>query len=164
LKKPKSVKKRNASSAIIAVIIIIAISASAIYFYNQQKTSGGDNTAQWITSGPFAITNGTYRIDDNVFMVVTGLKPTDVGKMTVYDPEGAIYTQVPFNGTLKSDFNYFFKPNTERLSKICTPQDLVGNWTIAFPGTSYNPIHFKIINEWVQGGQAEIKPIPPPCP
>ena len=163
MKKPKSGKK-SASSAIIAVIVIIAISASAIYFYNQQKMSEGNNTAQWITSGPFAINNGTYRIDDNVFMTVTGLKPTDAGKITVYDPEGAIYTKIPFNGTLKSDFNWFFKPNTARLAKICTPQDLLGNWTIDFAGTSYDPIHFKIINEWVQGGQSEVKSVPPPCP
>lgn len=163
MKKPKS-RKKSASSAIIAVIVIIAISASAIYFYNHQKTSEDGNTAQWITSGPFAITNGTYRIDDNVFMTVTGLKPTDAGKIIVYDPKGGIFTQTPFNGTLKSDFNYFFKPNTNRLEKLCTPQDLVGNWTIAFPGTSYDPIHFEIINEWVPSGQAEIKSIPPPCP
>lgn len=163
MKKPKSGKK-SATNAIIAVIVIIAISASVIYFYNQQKMSGDDTTAQWITSGPFAITNGTYRLDDNVFMVVTGLKPTDVGKIIVYDPKGGVFTQSPFNGTLKSDFNYFFKPNTDRLEKLCTPQDLVGNWTIAFPGTSYSPLHFKIINEWVPSGQAEIKPIPQPCP
>ncbi|MGI0062655.1 MAG: hypothetical protein ACREBA_09425 [Nitrosotalea sp.] len=160
MKKPKSGKKRNASSAIIAVIVVVAISASAIYLYNQQKMSG-ENTAQWVTSGPFSINNGTYRLDDNVFMVVTGLTPTDVGKIIVYDPKGGVFTQAPFNGTIKSDFNYFFKPNTEKLEKLCTPQDLVGNWTIAFPGTSYGPIHFKIINEWVQGGQAEIKAIDP---
>ena len=163
MKKPKS-RKKNAASAIIAVIVIIAISASAIYFYNQQKTSGGNNTSQWVTSGPFAITNGTYRLDDNVFMVVTGLKPTDIGNMIVYDPEGGNVTRIPFNGTMKSDFNYFFKPQTNRAEKLCTPQDLVGNWTIVFQGTSYSPIHFQVINEWVQGGQAEVKPIPPPCP
>jgi hypothetical protein len=160
LKKPKSGKK-SATSAIITVIVIIAISASAIYFYNHQKMSGENNTVQWVTSGPFAISNGTYRLDDNVFMVVTGLKPTDAGKIIVYDPKGGVFTQEPFNGTLKSDFNYFFKPNTERIEKLCTPQDLVGNWTIAFPGTSYDPIHFEIINEWVPSGQAEIKPINP---
>jgi hypothetical protein len=163
LKKPKSVKKRNTSSAIIAAIVIIAILASVIYFYHQ-KTSGGDSTAQWVTSGPFAINNGTYRLDDNIFMVVTGLKPTDAGKITVIDPKGVVYSQIPFNGTLKSDFNWFFKPTTVRLAKMCTPQDLVGNWTIAFPGTSYGPIYFQIINEWVPEGQAEIKPVPPPCP
>lgn len=160
MKKPKSGKKRNAYGAIIAVIVVVAISASAIYFYNQQKMSG-ESTAQWVTSGPFSINNGTYKLDDNVFMVVTGLKPTDVGKIVVYDPNGRIFTQSPFNGTMKSDFNYFFKPNTEKIEKLCTPQDLVGNWTIDFPGTSYDPIHFKIINEWVQGGQAEIKAINP---
>ncbi len=161
MKKPKSRKKKNASNAIIVVIIIVSISSAAIYFYNQQKMSGDSNTAQWVTSGPFSITNGTYRLDDNVFMVVTGLKPTDVGKIVVHDPKGGIFTQIPFNGTLKSDFNYFFKPNTEKIEKLCTPQDLVGNWTIDFPGTSYGPIHFRVINEWVQGGQAEIKPITP---
>ncbi|MGB6463647.1 MAG: hypothetical protein WBF38_05435 [Nitrosotalea sp.] len=160
MKKPKSGKK-SATSAIITVIVIIAISASAIYFYNHQKMSEENNTAQWVTSGPFAINNGTYRLDDNVFMVVTGLKPTDAGKIIVYDPKGGVFTQEPFNGTLKSDFNYFFKPNTERIEKLCTPQDLVGNWTIDFSGTSYDPIHFEIINEWVPSGQAEIKPISP---
>ncbi|MGC1708865.1 MAG: hypothetical protein WA799_03585 [Nitrosotalea sp.] len=160
MKKPKSGKK-SATSAIITVIVIIAISASAIYFYNHQKMSEENNTAQWVTSGPFAINNGTYRLDDNVFMVVTGLKPTDAGKIIVYDPKGGVFTQEPFNGTLKSDFIYFFKPNTERIEKLCTPQDLVGNWTIDFSGTSYDPIHFEIINEWVPSGQAEIKPISP---
>ena len=163
MKKPKSGKK-SATNAIIAVIVIIAISASAIYFYNQQRISSGGNTAQEITSGPFTINNSTYRIDDNVFMVVTGLKTTDTGKIIVYDPKGGVVTQEPCNGTLKSDFNYFFKPVKEKLETVCTPQDLVGNWTIAFPGTSYSPIHFQIINEWVPSGQAEIKPIPQPCP
>ncbi len=161
MKKPKSSKKRNATGAIIGVILVIAVSAGFIYFSNQQKFSG-NNTLQWaVTSGPFQINNSTYRLGDNVFMTVTGLKPTDVGKIVVLDPKGGTFTQVPFNGTMKSDFNYFFKPNTERIEKLCTPQDLVGNWTIVFQGTTYNPIPFKIINEWVEGSQAEIKAINP---
>ena len=164
MKKPKSGKK-NATSAIIAVFVIIAISASAIYFYNHQKMSEVNNTAQWITSGPFAINNATYRLDDNVFMIVTGLKPTDVGNIILYDPQGGNVTHVPFNGTMKSDFNYFFRPVTEKPEKLCTPQDLVGNWTITFQGTSYSPITVRVINEWVPGAQAgvDMQPIPSPC-
>ncbi len=159
MKKPKSSKKRNVAGAIIGVIVVVAVSAGFIYFSNQQKLL--DNSIQWVTSGPFAINNATYRLGDNVFMTVTGLKPTDVGKIIVYDPKGGTFAQVPFNGTMKSDFNYFFKPNTERIEKLCTPQDLVGNWTIVFQGTKYDPIPFKVINEWVQGSQAEIKAISP---
>lgn len=163
MKKPKSTKKRNATSAIIAVVVITAISAGIVYFYNQHKTV--DTTAQWITSGPFSITNSTYRLGDNVFMVVTGLKPTDVGTMLVYDPKGGLFSQVPFNGTMKSEFNYFFKPITLKSEKLCTPQDLVGNWTIVFRGTSYSPLHFQVLNEWVPGAQAgaDLQPVPSPC-
>ncbi|MDE1726120.1 MAG: hypothetical protein KGH89_02500 [Thaumarchaeota archaeon] len=163
MKKPIS-RKKNTTSAIITVIVIVSISAAAIYLYNQQKMSG-ENTSQWITSGPFSVTNGTYRLGDNIFMVVTGLKPTDIGTMVIYDPKGGVFTHVPFNGTMKSDFNYFFKPVTEKPEKLCTPQDLVGNWTISFQGTSYSPITFRIINEWVPGAQAgaEMQPIPSPC-
>jgi hypothetical protein len=160
LKKKKSVKKSRTSS-IIAVVVIAAISATAIYYYNQQKMSEENNTSQWIISGPFAITKEKYRLGENIFMVIQGLKPNDAGQMVVVDPKGGVFAQVPFNGTMKSEFNYFFKPNTERIEKLCTPQDLVGNWTIVFQGTSYRPIPFQVINDWVQGSQAEIKPINP---
>lgn len=160
--KKKKTGKKGRTNTIIATIVILAVSLAGIYFYNQQKASQ-ENTAQWVTSGPFSITNETYRLGDNVFMIVQGLKPTDVGKIVVYDPKGGIFTQAPFNGTMKSEFNYFFKPNTVKVEKLCTPQDLVGNWTIVFQGTSYRPIPFQVINEWVKGSQSEIKPIPSPC-
>lgn len=160
--KKKKTGKKSRTNTIIVTIVILAVIPAGIYFYNQQKASQ-ENTAQWVTSGPFSITNETYRLGDNVFMIVQGLKPTDVGKIVVYDPKGGIFTQAPFNGTMKSEFNYFFKPNTEKIEKLCTPQDLVGNWTIVFQGTPYRPIPFQVINEWVEGSQSEIKPIPSPC-
>lgn len=161
MKKPKSAKKKNATGAIIGVIIVIAISAGAIYLYNQRQSD--TSALHGMTSGPFSINNGTYRLGDNVFMTVTGLKPTDVGKIVVINSKGGIFTQVPFNGTMKSDFNYFFKPNTQKAQKLCSAQDLVGNWTIVFEGTQYSSIPFKIINQWVPGDQADedLKPISP---
>ncbi len=159
--KKKPTGKKSRTNAIIAAIVIMAIIPAGIYYYNQQKFSQ-DHTTQWTqTSGPFSINNSTYRLGDNVFMVVFGLKSTDVGKIIVYDPKGGIFSQIPFNGTEKSEFNYFFKPNTERPEKLCTPQDLIGNWTIVFQETSYRSIPFQVINQWVQGSQSEIKPINP---
>ncbi len=165
MKKKKSGKKSRRDT-IIALVVIMIVIPTGIYFYNQQKLSQENNTTQGITSGPFTIDKEKYRLGDYVFMVVTGLKPTDNGEMIVYDPKGGNFTKVPFNGTMKSDWNYMFKPNTERIEKLCTAQDLIGNWTIVFQGTSYKPIPFQVINEWVQGAQAEIKPVPPglsPC-
>ncbi|MDE1861426.1 MAG: hypothetical protein KGI33_00785 [Thaumarchaeota archaeon] len=162
MKKPRSVRKRKAS-AIIAVIIVTAISAGIAYFFNQHRTE--DNTASWITSGPFSLTNSTYRLGENVFMVVTGLKPTDVGDILIYDPHGGLFSHVPFNGTMKSEFNYFFKPITLKSEKLCSAKDIVGNWTIVFQGTSYKALHFRVLDQWIPGGQAEqdLQPVPPPC-
>jgi hypothetical protein len=158
LKKKKSGKKSR-RDVIIALVVIMIIIPTGIYFYNQQKMSQ-NNTPQGVTSGPFTIDKEKYRLGDYVFIVVTGLQPNDAGNMTVYDPKGGTFTQIPFNGTMKSDWNYMLKPNTESIEKLCTPQDLVGNWTIVFRGTSYKPITFQVINEWVQGSQSEIKSIP----
>ncbi len=160
MKKPISTKKRNLTGAIIGIVIAVVISAGVIYFYNHRVQP--DSTLQGITSGPFSINNGTYRLGDNVFMVVTGLKPTDVGKVVIYDPKGGIFDQFPFNGSMKTEFNYFFKPYTLKSEKLCSAQDLIGNWTIAFPGTLYKSIPFRIINQWVPGDQADtdLKPIP----
>lgn len=144
---------------VIALVVIMVIIPMGIYFYNQQKVTP-ENNSHGTTSGPFTIDKEKYRLGDYVFVVVTGLQPTDAGKMIVYDPKGGTFTQVPFNGTLKSDWNYMFKPNTERIEKLCTAKDLIGNWTIVFQGTSYKSIPFQVINEWVQGSEAEIKPVP----
>lgn len=157
MKKPKSQKKKR-SGAIIAAIIITAISASAIYLYTHQQKA---KDFPWEISGPFKIDKSQYKLGENVFMVVTGLSPSDAGKIVVYDPNGGVFTQSPFNGTMKSDFNYYFKPNTVKTEKLCTPQDLVGNWTIVFQGSKYKPLKFQVINEWIEGSQKEIKPINP---
>jgi len=159
LKKKKSGKKSR-RDVIIALVVIMIIIPAGIYFYNQQKMAAQENTPQGVTSGPFTIDKEKYRLGDYIFMVVTGLKPNDAGKVVVYDPKGGVFTQVPFNGTMKSDWNYMLKPNTVRIEKLCTPQDLVGNWTMVFQGTSYKSIPFQVINEWVEGSQAEIKPVP----
>lgn len=155
MKKPKSTKTKGLN-AVIAVILITAISAAGIYLYNQSRAPIV-GTSQGITSGPFEINNGTYKLGEYVFMVVTGLQPTDAGNILVFAPNGKVTTVVPFNGTLKSDFNTFFKPNTDVRTNLCTPQELVGNWTIEFQGTTYRSIQFQVINEWIPGAQAEIK-------
>ena len=155
MKKPKSTKTKGLN-AVIAVILITAISAAGIYLYNQSRAPIV-GTSQGITSGPFEINNGTYKLGEYVFMVVTGLQPTDAGNILVFAPNGKVTTVVPFNGTLKSDFNTFFKPNTDVRTNLCTPQELVGNWTIEFQGTTYRSIQFQVINEWIPGSQAEIK-------
>ena len=155
--KRKPGKKKHTGSIIVLIIIAGVISAG-IYLYHEKVPPSNE---QWNISGPFAINKSQYKLGENVFMVVMGLKPSDAGQFEIIDPKGGIFSTIPFNGTMKSSFNYYFKPNTERMEKLCKPTDLVGNWTIIFQGVPYKAIPFEVVNDWISGSQAEIKPIDP---
>jgi hypothetical protein len=161
LKKKTIGQKKKKTGPIIAVIIIAAIIVGGIYYYNQQKISKVD--VQWQNiSGPFAINKSQYKIGEYIFMVVSNLKPTQAGNIVIVDPKGDTYDSIPFNGTMKTDFHYFFKPNTQNTGglKICNPTDLVGKWGLVFQGVPYKPLTFNVTNDWIEGSQAEIKSIP----
>ena len=158
MRKERSERKRKPIGAIIAIAVIGAAVGAGVYYYYEQQNK--INEERWISSGPFSINKSEYKLGEYVFMSVQGLKPTDAGNIVIVDPKGDVYDHIPFNGTMKTSFNQFFKPNTQRSLALCTPDSLVGNWTLAFQGVSYKAIPFKIINDWIPGAQAEIKEVP----
>ena len=152
-------KKKKHTGTIVGIIIIAGIVAAAAYSYYHQKQLD-DQQWKWVSSGPFSINKNQYKLGENVFMVVNGLLPTDVGEIDIVDPKGDAFSKIPFNGTMKSSFKQFFKPNTERSLGLCNATDLVGHWNIVFRGVSYKSIPFEIVNDWIQGSQAELTPVP----
>ena len=145
--------------SIIAGIIAVSAISGVIYFYDVQKPSE-ENKSHWIVSGPFAIDKPKYKLGENVFISVHGLKPNEAGSIIIVRPDGARWDAIPFNGTLKSDFNYYFTPDTSAAKKIFKPEDLVGTWSVVFQGLTYEPLSFEIVNEYIPGGEAEIRSIP----
>ncbi len=161
MKSKKTQQKKKKTGPIIAVLIIAAAIAGGVYYYNQQKSP--EVEIQWKNvSGPFAINKFQYKLGEYIFIVVSNLKPTEAGKIMIIDSRGDTYDAIPFNGTLKTSFHYYFKPNTQNIGglKLCNPIDLVGNWQLIFQSVPYKPIKFQVTNDWIQGSQAEIKPIP----
>ena len=143
-------KKKKHLGKIIGLIVLAGIVAAIVYSYYQQKELE-DRQWKWVTSGPFSINKNQYKLGENIFMVVSGLKPTDVGVINVVDPKGDSFTKIPFNGTMKSSFKQFFKPETLASLGLCNATDLVGNWNIIFRGVPYKSIPFEIINEYIPG-------------
>lgn len=148
----------NKKIAIPIIIVIIVISAilAAPYFYRKPSTD-----VQWVSSGPFAIDKLRYKLGENIFISVHGLKPSEVGNMTFIRPGGKTWTAIPFNGASKSDFNFYVKPDTSAGLGIYKPEDLVGQWSVVFEGVKYDPIHFEMLNEFIPGGEADIVTINP---
>ncbi len=146
-------KKKKHTGKIIALIIVVGIAAVVTYSYYQQKQLESQQW-HWIASGPFSINKNQYELGENIFMIVNGLQPTDVGEIDIVDPKGDAFTKIPFNGTMKSSFQQFFKPVTERSLGLCNATSLVGNWNIIFKGVSYKSIPFEITNEFIPGEES----------
>ena len=132
------------------LVIIVGIVAVGVYSYYQQKELE-NHQWKWVISGPFSINKSQYILGENIFMVVSDLKPTDVGEIDVIAPNGATFGKIPFNGTMKSSFKQFFKPNTLASLGLCSATDLVCQWNLIFRGVTYKSISFEVKNEYLPG-------------
>lgn len=144
-------------ATIVSIIVVAVIIISAVIFYSQN--SPDENKQRWITSGPVSINKAQYKLGENVFMMIHDLKPAESGDIIIKSPNGNTYKTIPFNGTLKSEFNQYFRPDTSRALKIFEIKDLVGIWKIEFQGVSYPPINFEVVNEFVPGEEKNIRSI-----
>jgi len=115
----------------------------------------------WNTSGPFSLQEYQHRLGEHIFMTVEGLQPNEKGWIRVFMPNGHQYTQISFDGSQKSSFNTYFKPDTQAKEGRCAAEDLVGVWTVVFDGTTHRPIEFEFINEYIIGGEVDINNL---CP
>lgn len=151
-------KKKEKQIISISIAIIAAI-AGIIYYYNLETSLPEDMKTQWISSGPFAIDKPKYKLGENVFLVVSNLKPDEAGWISFVRPNGPSYADIPFNGTLKDHFTYYFTPTTSAFREIYKPEQLVGTWTVIFHGVAYPPLKFEIENKYIRGGEANVPPL-----
>jgi len=156
-------------SVVITGIAIAAITIGIIYFGNgltvdevivdEQYTTydekGIPRTVGWVYSGPFGIDKKSYLIGNNIFVTVHGLEPYEKGRILFVRPDNIIYRILTFDGSDKSDFNHYFTPYLTVESSTCTVDDIIGNWTISFEGTQYEPITFEIRNEYLSEGEEQ---------
>ena len=149
-------KKEKKIISVVISVIIIAIVVGIIYYYNRQASPSEDLKSQWISSGPFAIDKPRYKLGENIFLFVSGLKPDEAGIVSFIRPNGQQYSEVLFNATLKNHFTYYFTPTTSVAKKIYKPEELVGTWTVRFLGVEYDPLKFEIVNQYIYGGEANV--------
>jgi len=136
----------------LGLIAALAISVIAtIVFVGPIDVSTPEKESEfidWNRSGPFAINEHEYTIGENIFIAVEGLTAMDVGNAVFLLPNGTTqYMAIPFDGTQKSGFNQYFKPSISKTRNICSTDDIIGEWTVVFQGTQYDPLRFRILNE-----------------
>jgi len=142
----------------ISVTVVVALIAAIVFVGPIDVAKPQENKDPfegWNKSGPFAINKFEYKLGENIFVVGVGLGPNDIGTMVFVMPNQTTkYITIPFDGSNKTDFNQYFKPAIAKTRKICSVDDLVGEWTVVLSGTNYKPITFEFLNETLQGDEA----------
>ena len=106
---------------------------------------------EWQTSGPFQIDRKEYVIGEKIFIIIGGLNVNEKGQIAVMRPLNAThystYLTIPFDGTVKSEFNYYLEPKISKVRGMCSVDDIIGNWVMVFRGTDYSNLYFEITKD-----------------
>lgn len=100
-------------------------------------------------SGPFAILEGSYDVDDTLFLIGSEIPLYSKGEIVFIRPDGEIHHKYPFDGS-KSAVNHYFTPVSSSDLEECPKCEFFGTWVISFEsdyGSLYAPINFKVIKE-----------------
>ena len=148
--------------AIVAVgIIILAIVLTLILVPYQEP----DDTVfkplpkEWQSSGPFEIDRSKYAIGEKIFLLVHELEFDEKGQIDIMRPIDAthqvVWDSIPFDGAVKSTFDFYFEPKIQRHDVFCSVDDLIGKWSLVFRGTNYPNLDFEIDKRVVLGTNIE---------
>ena len=132
----------------ISIVFSEAESISKIFDFRGLETHGYPDA---ISSGPLTLTKSKYKIYENIFYIVDGLKEDEKGKIKFIVPDGRIYRMTEYDGSIKSGFNLYFRPDTSFITKFCKQEEFVGEWTVEFENGEFPPLKFEIINEHIGG-------------
>jgi len=97
-------------------------------------------------SGPFAIFNESYGINDTVFFIGNEIQQDSRGEILFIRPDGEIHHTLHFDGS-KQAVNHYFTPVSPSDLNECLDCEFLGTWEIAFrpiEGISYSSIYFEV--------------------
>ncbi len=121
------------------------------------------NEREWITSGPFQIDYSEYLLGQKIFLRIGGLSYDEKGQVVFLRPLNSthysVYLSIPFDGSVKSAFNYYLQPQLSKTKGLCTADDFIGDWRVVFRGTDYSNLEFKIIEDIIPGDEDSYQPI-----
>ena len=117
----------------------------------------------WPSSGPFSIDREEYILGEKIFLIADGINSLENGKIVFYRPLNQTHSQLwkffEFDGGQKTAFNIYFEPKLNENLKICTKNDLIGEWIVAFENVNYPEIHFRIIDQILPGDEVKFNKI-----
>ncbi len=145
---------------VIAIAVIIAITlqgtddetVTSTQPPNSQhvNTLGDESDSRYLSSqlysGPFAILNESYGVDDTVFFIGSEISQDSKGDIFFIRPDGEIHHTLYFDGSQQA-VNHYFMPVSSSDLKECSDCEFFGTWEIAFrpiEGSFYSSMYFEV--------------------
>jgi len=148
---------------IVSIVIVIIIATGLILGNSNEQTVEEKWLEEKIVSGPFSIDKSEYNLGEKIFIVVNDLKEEDKGQVIFFRPlnntSWTNYMVIDFDGKNKTQYNLYFEPRLSELKKICSTNELVGEWVVKFIGTEYSDINFKIMNQTSSWDKRTFEPV-----
>ena len=161
-----SEKSKKGPKAVLGILIIIAIAVIIVITIqgtndetvtttqplNSQHGDilGDESASPYLSSksysGPFAILNDSYGVDDTVFFIGSDIALDSKGGILFMRPDGEVHHVLYFDGSQQA-VNHYFTPVSSSDLKECSDCEFFGTWEIAFrpiEGSFYSPIHFEV--------------------
>ena len=124
---------------------------------NENNDYDPTRTREWLTSGPFQVDRSVYYLGEKIFINAENLKNFEEGQILIVKEVNSThfknYYQIPFDGQKKSSFNVYIEPKISMERKICSVNDIIGDWQVLFNGTSYLGIKIKFLNQTIPGDE-----------
>ena len=156
----------NKLKIIIPIFVIIIICVGIIMTNsNEEKNEETivEQELEWTYSGPFGIDKIEYNLGEKIFIDVINIPIKDKGTLIVYRPLNTThdikYLTIDFDGSKKNNFSHYFEPRLNEFKKICSINDLVGDWKIKFSGVEYEDLNFRINNQTSSWDERVFQPL-----
>ena len=145
---------------VVAIVLVVSISikytsdetVTPMQPMNSQHgdTLGDENDSHYLSSksysGPFAILNDSYGVDDTVFFIGSDISQGSKGEIFFIRPDSEIHHTLYFDGSQQA-VNHYFIPVSSSDLKECSDCEFFGTWGIAFrpiEGDFYSPMYFEV--------------------
>jgi len=94
-------------------------------------------------SGPICIRPSEVSLGEYIFIIANDIDEDEKLRLAITRPDGEVWEYMYLDGSMKTSFNTWIKPDYSRAKNLCTMDELIGLWTIELQGGEYMSLEFQ---------------------